>query len=152
MKSEPDVFSIDDLASRPKETEPWDGVRSHQAKKVMQSMRPGDLAFFYHSNAKPPGIVGVMEIVREAYPDHSQWDPQSEYYDKSTSPQEPKWFMVDCKLVRKLDRLISLDELKRHREGGLRDMHLFKYGRLSVQAVQPQEWEFVLGLEKEQQE
>lgn len=104
MKSEPDVFSIDDLEGRPGQTEPWDGVRSHQAKKVLQSMRLGDQAFFYHSNAKPPGVVGIVEIVREAYPDPSQFDPGSKYYDASCEREAPKWVQVDCRLVRRLAR------------------------------------------------
>lgn len=153
MKSEPDVFSIDDLAARPQQTEPWDGVRNHQAKKVLQSMRLGDRAFFYHSNAKPPGIVGIVEIVKEAYPDPSQFDASAKYYDASAKEEAPKWFMVDCRLVRRLARQIPLDELKRHGGSGdaLADMALLKYGRLSVQPVTQQQWEFVLGLEEEQQ-
>ncbi|KAI3423961.1 hypothetical protein D9Q98_009795 [Chlorella vulgaris] len=149
MKSEPDVFGIDDLQQRPGQTEPWDGVRSHQAKKVMQGMRVGDKAFFYHSNAKPPGIVGVIEVVREAYPDHTQFEKGGKYYDASSKPDSPKWFMVDVKFERQLARQIPLEELKRHgAEGGpLAAMALIKYGRLSVQPVTAAEWEFVLGLE-----
>ncbi|KAL4448625.1 hypothetical protein ABPG75_005844 [Micractinium tetrahymenae] len=149
MKSEPDVFSIDDLAAKPDQTEHWDGVRSHQAKKVLQAMRLGDKALFYHSNAKPPGVVGIVEIAREAYPDHTQFDPASEYYDARASRDSPTWVMVDCRLVRKLDRQISLEELKSHAGAGgpLASMALFKYGRLSVQPVTAAEWEFVLGLE-----
>eukprot|EP00887_Chlorella_sp_A99_P001711 scaffold8.g1711.t1 len=125
MKSEPDVFSIDDLEGRPGQTEPWDGVRSHQAKK----------AFFYHSNAKPPGVVGIVEIVREAYPDPSQFDPGSKYYDASCEREAPKWVQI------------PLEELKQHKGGALSSMALFRQGRLSVQPVTPAEWQFVLCLE-----
>ncbi|KAL4855737.1 3-deoxy-manno-octulosonate cytidylyltransferase [Chlorella vulgaris] len=157
MKSEPDVFGIDDLQQRPGQTEPWDGVRSHQAKKVMQGMRVGDKAFFYHSNAKPPGIVGVIEankvrrlrgnalppflpaeqVVREAYPDHTQFEQGGKFYDASSKPDSPKWFMVDVKFERQLARQIPLEELKRHGAAGgpLAAMALIKYGRLSVQPV-----------------
>jgi predicted RNA-binding protein with PUA-like domain len=147
MKSEPDVFSIDDLSTRPNQTEPWDGVRNHQAKKILQSMQIGDRAFFYHSSAKPPGIIGLVTIVREAYPDPAQFDSKSKYYDAKSSEENPKWVAVDVKLERKLERLINLEELKVHVELG--DMSLFKHSRLSVQPVEEKHWDYILGLEHE---
>lgn len=145
MKSEPDVFSIDDLEA--KCVEPWDGVRSHQAKKVIQSMKIGDEALFYHSNAKPPGIVGIATIVKESYPDPAQFDPKSKYYDAKSTKNNAKWYAVDVQFQRKFNRMVSLDELKKHKdEEQLKDMALFKYGRLSVQPVTLEEWEYILQL------
>jgi predicted RNA-binding protein with PUA-like domain len=147
MKSEADVFSIDDLASRPQQTEPWDGVRNHQAKKLMQGMQVGDQALFWASNTKQPGVVGVVEIVNAKYPDFTQFDPKSEYYDKTATKESPRWWCVDVKLVRKLEEPVTLATLKNYAEGELKDMALFKMKRLSVQPVTAEEWEFVLGLE-----
>lgn len=147
MKSEPDVFSIDDLRNRPNGTEHWDGVRNYQARNMMRDqMREGDLAFFYHSNCPEPGIVGIMEIVRAGYPDFTAFDPQSEYYDPASLPDNPRWYMVDVRFVRKLKRTIPLSELKTHPE--LVDMPLLRRGnRLSVMPVTQRQWDFILGLE-----
>ncbi|WIA14645.1 hypothetical protein OEZ85_003149 [Tetradesmus obliquus] len=147
VKSEPDAFSIDQLEARPKQTEGWDGVRNAQARNNMRSMRVGDLAFFYHSSCKVPGIVGIVKVVREAYPDVTAFDPASQYYDASSSRENPKWWQVDFQLVRKMSRQITLEELKNHKEGSLTGMALFNRPRLSVQLVTQQEWQFVLGLE-----
>ena len=114
----------------------------------MQGMKRGDRAFFYHSNAKPSGIVGIMEVVDAAKPDPTQFDKSSDYYDASATREKPRWFCVDVKLVRKFERCISLEELKGHGDGALQDMALLKMKRLSVQPVSPDEWNFVLGLEK----
>lgn len=148
MKSEPDVFGIDDLKSRPNKTEPWDGIRNYQARNMIRDdMKKGDLAFFYHSNAKEIGIVGIMKITREAYPDHTQFDPTSKYYDAKSNPDNPRWFMVDVKFVRKFKRVIALDELKQHADV-LGDMALLRKGnRLSINPVTEAQWHYILELE-----
>ncbi|TNF36269.1 MAG: EVE domain-containing protein [Gammaproteobacteria bacterium] len=148
MKSEPDVFGIDDLKSRPNKTEPWDGIRNYQARNMIRDdMKKGDLAFFYHSNAKEIGIVGIMKIAREAYPDHTQFDPTSKYYDAKSNPDNPRWFMVDVKFVRKFKRVIALDELKQHADV-LGDMALLRKGnRLSINPVTEAQWHYILELE-----
>jgi len=147
MKSEPDVFGIDDLAARPGKTEHWDGVRNYQARNMIRDdMKVGDRVLFYHSNCKLPGIVGIAKIVKPAYPDHTAFDPASKYYDEKSDPTSPRWFMVDVKFERKLKRCISLDELKQQSE--LSDMPLVRRGnRLSIMPVTEQQWEMVLALE-----
>src|SRR5690606_38003106 len=109
MKSEPDVFSIDDLKKRPKQTEPWDGVRNYQARNMLRDeMKKGDLAFFYHSSCETPGIVGIMEIAKEGYPDPTAFKPNHRYYDPKSNPDKPTWYLVDVKFKRKLKRTIPL--------------------------------------------
>ncbi len=146
MKSEPDVYGIDHLAAQPDQTDHWDGVRNYQARNMMRDeMKVGDRVFFYHSNCKPPGIVGIMEVVREGYPDFTAWDPDSKYFDPKSSEENPRWFMVDVKLVEKFDRIITLDELKA--TPGLEEMPLVRRGnRLSIMPVTPEQWEIILGL------
>jgi len=145
MKSEPETFSIDDL--KRKRREPWDGVRNYQARNFMRDgMRPGDRVFFYHSNCALPGIVGIAEVATDAYPDPSQFDPHSPYFDPGSTRQQPRWMLVEVKFVKKLKRTISLDELKRH--GSLTGMPLLRKGnRLSVMPVGAAEWHYILGLE-----
>ena len=147
MKSEPNAFSIDDLAKRPEQTEPWDGVRNYQARNMMRDgMKIGDQAYFYQSNCEIPGIVGIMEVVREGYPDHTAFDPQSKYFDPKSSPGNPRWFMVDVRYVRHTRRVIPLAELKAHEE--LESMPLVRKGsRLSIMPVSKREWESILKLE-----
>lgn len=147
MKSEPDVFGIDDLEARPGQTEPWDGVRNYQVRNMMRDeMRPGDAAFFYHSNCEVPGIVGVMEIAGEARPDPTQFDPDSDYYDPRSDPQQPRWLLVEVRFLRRFRRTIPLAELKERPE--LADLALVRRGnRLSVMPVTPDQWAFILGLE-----
>ncbi len=147
MKSEPGAFSIDDLASRPGQTEPWDGVRNYQARNMMRDeMRVGDPVFFYHSNCEVPGIVGIARIAREAYPDHTAFDPQHIHYDSGSDPTNPRWFMVDVQFERRLGRTIPLSELKDRPE--LDGFALVRRGnRLSVMPVTQAQWEFILGLE-----
>ena len=141
MKSEPDVFSIDDL--KDVRTEPWDGVRNYQARNFMKSMKKGDLAFFYHSNCKPPGISGVMTVCREAYPDHTSWDSRSKYYDPKSTKENPRWFMVDVKFKKKFKSIISLDTLKEF--GELSSMPLVRRGnRLSVMPLEKDCWDFIM--------
>ena len=147
MKSEPDVYGIDDLAAAPRRTDHWDGVRNYQARNMMRDqMRKGDLAFFYHSNCPEPGIVGIMKIVREGYPDHTAFDPKEKYYDPKSDPEKPRWYMVDVQFVRRLKRKITLAELKKYKE--LEGLPLLRKGnRLSIMPVTEAQWEFILGLE-----
>lgn len=146
MKSEPDVFGIDHLKKMKNKTEHWDGVRNYQARNMMRDeMKKGDLVFFYHSNCKEPGIVGVMKVVKEGYPDFTAHEPEGKYYDPKSSPDNPRWYMVDVRFVRKFKNTITLDELKSLPE--LEDMQLVKRGnRLSVMPVTAQQWKFILSL------
>lgn len=145
MKSEPDVYGIDHLKKEKKDH--WDGIRNYQARNFMRNeMKKGDLAFFYHSSCEEPGIVGIMEIAREAYPDHTAFDPKEKYFDEKSDPDNPRWFMVDVKYKRKLKRNISLQELRSHKS--LVDMRLLQKGnRLSIMPVSKSEWEYILKLE-----
>ncbi len=147
MKSEPDVFGIDHLIAMPNKTEHWDGVRNYQARNMMRDdMKKGDLVFFYHSNCKVPGIVGIMQVVKESYPDFTSWNPESKYYDPKSTEENPRWFMVDVKFKRKLKRTISLNELKEM--PGLEQMALIRRGnRLSIMPVKKQEWDTILEFE-----
>lgn len=146
MKTEPEMFGIDDLAARKNQTEAWDGVRNYQARNMMRDeMKVGDQVFFYHSNCEPPGIVGIAKIVSKAYPDPTAFDPEAEHYDPKSDPAQPRWFMVDVQFVRKLARNISLHELKTH--GALDGMRLLQRGnRLSIMPVSAAEWDFILSL------
>lgn len=145
MKSEPDAFSIDDL--KRKKQEAWDGVRNYQARNFMRDgMRPGDKVFFYHSNCTVPGIVGIAEVATDAYPDSSQFDPKSKYFDPGSSRDKPRWMLVDVKFVKKLKRTISLDEMKN--DPALGEMPLLRKGnRLSVMPIDAADWKYILGLE-----
>ena len=147
MKSEPDEFSIDDLRKCNKQTESWDGVRNYQARNMMRDdMKKGDLAFFYHSNCDEVGIVGIMQVVREGYPDPTAFDPKDKHYDPKSDPENPRWFMVDVRYVRKLKRVITLSELKTYPE--LEDLPLIRRGnRLSAMPLSKQHWDFILSLE-----
>lgn len=146
MKSEPDVFSIDDLKSRPKRTEHWDGVRNFQARNFMREMRKGDEAFFYHSSCAEPGVAGIIEIAREAYPDFTSWDPKSAYYDPRSTPEKPYWYMVDVRHVRKLKQVIPLTALRANPT--LKNMRLLARGnRLSIMPVTASEWKAILKME-----
>jgi len=149
MKSEPDVFGIEHFKARPRRTAPWDGVRNYQARNFMRAMQRGDRVLFYHSSCPQPGVAAIVTVVKEAYPDHSAWDPQSEYYDPKSTPQKPLWFMVDVKLERELKRLIPLEAIKA--QPALKHMRLVQRGnRLSVMPVSAQEWKTILKLEQEQ--
>jgi predicted RNA-binding protein with PUA-like domain len=145
MKSEPDVYGIDDL--KRDKVEPWDGIRNYQVRNMFRDqMKVGDLAFFYHSNCKPPAVVGIMTIASEAYPDHTQFDPKSRYYDAKSDKENPRWLLVDVKYKRKLKREITLQELKENKK--LEDFRLNKKGnRLSVIPVKKSEWDLILSLE-----
>lgn len=146
IKSEPETFGIDHLAKLPKQTDCWEGVRNYQARNMMRDdMRIGDLAFFYHSNCKPPGIVGIAKIVKESYPDHTQFDPDSKYYDPKADSDNPRWFMVDVKLEKKFKHMITLDALKH--EPRLKDFALTRKGnRLSVMPVSKHNWDIILSM------
>ena len=147
MKSEPEEFSIDDLRNRPGRTEPWDGVRNYQARNMMRDeMRKGDQIFFYHSNCETPGIAGIAKIVREGYPDPTAFDPRDKHFDPGSDPDNPRWFLVDVRFVRKFKRVIPLSELKA--DPALEDLPLVRRGnRLSIMPVTKKQWEHVLGME-----
>ncbi len=143
MKSEPSCFSIDDLCYRPKQTAPWDGIRNYQARNfIRDTMRVGDQAFFYHSSCHPPGIVGTMEIISDAYPDYTAFDPGSAHPDAKSTPDNPRWFMVDVHFKEKFPHIISLESLRQYPE--LAKMPLLRRGnRLSILPVSTNEWEFI---------
>jgi predicted RNA-binding protein with PUA-like domain len=147
MKTEPAEFGIDDLAARPGQTEHWDGVRNYQARNLMRDeMKVGDGVLFYHSNCEVPGVVGIAEIAQEAYPDFTAFDPDNKHYDPASKPENPRWFMVDVRFVRKLRRTIALSELRDRPE--LEGLALVrKANRLSVMPVSPDQWNFILSLE-----
>jgi predicted RNA-binding protein with PUA-like domain len=143
MKSEPDEFSIEDLAKAPKKTTAWFGVRNYQARNYMRDhMRIGDGVLFYHSSCEVPGIAGVAKVSSKPYPDASQFDPKSEYYDPKSKREEPRWMLVDVKLDKKT-RVMPLDEMRTYPE--LADMVVLKRGnRLSITPVTEREWKFIL--------
>ena len=149
LKSEPDSFSIDALGKAPNQTTAWDGVRNFQARNMLRdSMKKGDLAFFYHSSCDVPGIAGIVSVVREGYPDITAFDPKHHHYDADSKKEAPRWFVVDLKLKRKLKRVITLDELRKYADKKLKDFVLLRRGnRLSVMPVAKKDWDFVLSLE-----
>ena len=148
FKSEPDAFSIDALAAAPRRTSHWDGVRNFQARNMMRDeMKRGDLGFFYHSSCAEPGIAGIVKVVREGYPDHTAFDAGSRYFDADSDPSSPRWFMVDVQLVRRFAQPVTLERLRRHAEGRLKDMLILRRGnRLSITPVTEQEWKFINSL------
>jgi predicted RNA-binding protein with PUA-like domain len=149
LKSEPDTFGIDALAAAPRKTTAWNGVRNYQARNMLRdSIKKGDQAFFYHSGCEVPGIAGIVEIVRGAYPDPTAFDPKSEYFDAASKRDAPRWFVVDVKLVREFGRLIALDELRKYQAAELANLVVLRRGnRLSVTPVAAKEWDFILSLE-----
>lgn len=142
VKTEPDAFSIDDLAR--KQTEPWNGVRNYVARNNLRAMKIGEQAFFYHSSCTPPGIAGICEVAREAYPDESQFDPTSQYFDPKATPEKPRWYNPDMRFVTKFARFIPLEELRQ--APGLEEMELLRRSRLSVQSVGEDEWKIICAL------
>jgi predicted RNA-binding protein with PUA-like domain len=144
MKSEPDEFSFDDLVKAPGKRTPWFGVRNYQARNFMRDqMNPGDPVFFYHSSCAEPGIAGIAEVASTAYPDATQFDRKSKYFDPAATQEVPRWFNVDVKMARKIP-FVSLAELRRHEE--LATMRLLQRGnRLSITPVDPREWKFITG-------
>ena len=149
LKSEPDSFSIDALQSAPKRTTAWDGVRNFQARNMLRdSIKKGDQAFFYHSSCDIPGIAGIVDIVKDGYPDKTAFDPKHLHYDADSKKDSPRWFVVDVQLVRKFKHIITLDELRQHAAKALKNFVLLRRGnRLSVIPVTKEEWDFILNLE-----
>jgi predicted RNA-binding protein with PUA-like domain len=149
FKSEPDAFSVETLAKAPKQTAAWDGVRNYQARNMLRdSIKKGDLAFFYYSSCAVPGIAGIMSIAREGYPDATAFNPKDDHYDPDSKKDAPSWYVVDVKLVRKFKRIITLDELRAHAANKLADLILLRRGnRLSVMPVTKKDWDFILTLE-----
>ncbi len=148
MKSEPDSFGIDDLAKKPKQTDRWEGVRNFQVRNMLRDqIKRGDLAFFYHSSCKVPGIAGVVEITTDGYPDPTALNPESRYYDPRSAADVPRWFMVDVRLIKKFPHFIALSALRQYPQ--LSDMLLLKKGsRLSITPVTPQQWHFIVSLKQ----
>ncbi|WP_025770088.1 EVE domain-containing protein [Thioalkalivibrio sp. HK1] len=148
MKTEPSEFGIDDLIALSNKTEPWDGVRNYQARNMMRDeMKKGDRVFFYHSNCETPGIVGIVRVVKEGYPDPTAFDPKDKHYDPKSDPENPRWYLVDVKYERKLKRTITLSDLK-DKAAYLEGLALVRRGnRLSVMPVDERHWEYILSLE-----
>jgi len=148
LKSEPDVFSLDDLEAAGRRGTGWDGVRNYQARNMLRDgMRKGDLAFFYHSGCEIPGIAGIMEVASASRPDATQFDPSDHHHDPDSDPDDPRWFLVDVRFKRRLRRFVSLEELRGHRP--LAGMQLLKRGnRLSVTPVSKKHWNYILKLEQ----
>jgi predicted RNA-binding protein with PUA-like domain len=149
MKSEPESFGIDALAAAKGRTTGWDGVRNYQVRNFMRDeMKKGDLAFFYHSSCAVPGVAGVVKIVREAYPDATAFDSKHHHYDADSDPKNPRWLMIDVKLEKKFDRIVTLEELRSHADGPLKNMVLLKRGnRLSITPLSKGEFDFISSLE-----
>jgi len=150
LKTEPSTFGVDELERAPRRTTGWDGVRNYQARNMLRDqMKRGDRAFLYHSSCEVPGIAGILEVVKEGYPDASAFDRKSPHYDPESERAKPRWFMVDVKLERRLARVITLEELRAHASDVLGEMVLLRPGnRLSVMPVSEREWRFILSLEK----
>ena len=145
MKSEPTSFSFDDLVRSTRSTNHWDGVRNYQARNYMREMRVGDKVFFYHSNCEQPAIMGTAEVVREAYPDHTQFDPRDVHFDPKGTREKPIWDIVDIRAMKAFRAPVTLDALRKTK--GLEKMVLLRRGsRLSVQPVSPKEWEIIVKL------
>ncbi len=146
MKSEPTDFSIDDL--KRVKTEPWTGVRNYQARNFMRQMKPGDGVLFYHSNCEVPGIYGIGEVASTPYPDKTQFDKQSKYFDEKATQEQPRWDLVDVGYVRHLKRAIPLTEIREHRDELGEEFALTRTGsRLSVLPVTAAQWKLLLSLE-----
>jgi predicted RNA-binding protein with PUA-like domain len=145
IKSEPSAFSIDDLIQAPGQITGWDGVRNYQARNYMRRMHLGDLLFFYHSNCKIPGIVGITKVVKLAYPDDTAWDPMDSHFDPKSSPQASRWDRVDVQFVEKFTKIIPLQELYLYPE--LKELPLVRKGnRLSIMPITEKQWHFVMNL------
>lgn len=142
MKSEPDVFSIDDLKAKKRGF--WDGVRNYQARNfMMKDMTVGDMVLFYHSNAEPPGIAGLARVCEQAKPDPTSWDKKSEYYDPKSTPDNPRWFAVTVEFVKKFESILTLDDIRNTKK--LQTMLVIKRGqRLSVQPVTKAEYDVIV--------
>lgn len=148
MKSEPNVFSIDDLINAKNQTTFWDGVRNYQARNyIRDEMKVGDKVIFYHSNSEPPSAVGVCEIVKEAYPDFTAFDPENSHYDPKSKKDSPTWFMVDIKFVKKFSHAVSINEMRENKK--LQNMKLLQRGnRLSVMPLSKDEFNEIIKMGK----
>ena len=148
LKSEPSTFGIDDLAKAKNKTTGWDGVRNFQARNSLRDgMKKGDLGFFYHSSCDVPGIAGIVKIVREGYPDPTAFIKTDDHYDPDSDPDNPRWYSVDVKLEKKFARVVTLEELRKHEKGKLKNMIVLKRGnRLSITPVAASEFEFIASL------
>jgi len=145
FKAEPHIYGIDHLKAAPKKIGRWDGIRNYQARNFLRDqVKLNDEVFIYHSSCKHIGIVGTAKVVKTAYPDPTQFNPESDYFDPKNNPEDPRWVSVDIKLTQEFKDLIPLTELKKH--SALNDMALFKQSRLSIQPVRKSEWDFILGL------
>ena len=146
MKTEPAVFSFDDLRCRPGATDHWEGVRNYQARNYMRDdMKKGDRVLFYHSNCKEPGVAGIAEVTKEAYPDFFSWDPASRYYDPESTPEKPRWFMVDLTWKQAFQKMVSLDDMRSEKRLG--NMKVLQKGqRLSVMPVTKEEFDTVCAI------
>lgn len=150
MKSEPNAYSIDDLAGEPKKTTHWDGVRNYQARNFMRDqMKIGDKVLFYHSSTDPPGVVGTAKVAKESYPDFTAFDPKDKHYDAKSKKDDPRWFMVDIKLEKKFKQIIPLEDLRQVKS--LKEMVLLQKGsRLSVQPVRKKEFDAIVKIAEKQ--
>lgn len=145
FKAEPDVYGIEHLAAEAKKTGRWDGIRNYQARNFLRDqVALGDEVFIYHSHCKKIGVVGTAKVVKTAYPDPTQFDPQSDYYDSKSQPDTPRWFAVDVCLQQVFADIVSLASIKQHPL--LQDMVLIKQGRLSIQPVTAAQWKIILQL------
>jgi predicted RNA-binding protein with PUA-like domain len=149
MKTEPSAFSVEDLAAAARRTAAWDGVRNYQARNMLRDeIAKGDHAFLYYSSCEVPGIAAIMQIVKAGYPDPTAFDRKHHHYDPGSDPENPRWFMVDVQLKRRLARTITLPELRAHAGKELKGMLLLRPGnRLSVMPVESAHWKFILSLE-----
>ena len=149
MKTEPSTFGVDDLANAAKKTAMWDGVRNYQARNMLRDdFKKGDQALLYHSSCEIPGVAGIVEVVRTAYPDPTAFLKKHHHYDADSDPKNPRWFVVDVQLKRRLKRVITLDELRAHEKRELDGLLLLKRGnRLSITPVSATHWHFILALE-----
>ena len=149
MKTEPTSFAVEQLAAAPRQTTAWNGVRNYQARNMLRDeMKKGDEVFMYYSGTEVPGIVAIMEVVKEGYPDTTAFDRKHHHYDPQSDRKDPRWYVVDVRLVRRLARMITLEELRAHAARELKGMVLLRPGnRLSVTPVESAQWKFILSLE-----
>jgi predicted RNA-binding protein with PUA-like domain len=149
MKTEPSTFGVEQLAAAPRRTTAWDGVRNYQARNMLRDeMRRGDQVFLYYSSCEVPGIVAIMEVAKQGYPDATAFDRSDDHFDPDSDPARPRWFVVDVRLKRRLARVITLEELRAHAGRELKGMVLLRPGnRLSVMPVESAHWKFILSLE-----
>jgi predicted RNA-binding protein with PUA-like domain len=151
MKTEPGVFSIDDLQKAPKQSTGWDGVRNYQVRNMLRDdMKPGDQAFIYHSSCDEPGIAGIAEIISTGYPDPTQFDRKHDHYDPKSTADAPRWYMVDVKFVRKCKRVIALETLRKLENKALAGMLILRAGnRLSITPVDAAHWKAIIAIDKQ---